>query len=159
MSRSRKHHRDRNQAQHISMFNITEKQEMHREAIARGTVKISRETMELIRQNKIPKGDVLTSAKIAGIMAAKKTAELIPLWYPQSITHVDVRLNFLLETSEIEIISVVHTKAATGVEMEALTAVAIAGLTIYDMLKQVDSEMILENIRLIKKTGGKSAEF
>jgi cyclic pyranopterin monophosphate synthase len=159
MSRSKKYHRDHNQPRNISMVNITEKQETHREAIARGTVKISRETLELIKQNRIPKGDVFTSAKLAGIIAAKKTAELIPLCHPLPITHIDLKLNFLYESSEIEIISIIRTRAATGVEMEALTAVAIAGLTIYDMCNQIDPEMILENIRLIKKTGDKSSEL
>ena len=159
MSRSKKHFRDHDPSRRISMVDITEKQETLREAIARGTIKMAPETLELIRHNKIQKGDVLTSAKLAGIMAAKKTAELIPLCHPIQITYVDMKLNFLPDSSEIEIISVIRTRSSTGVEMEALAAVAIAGLTIYDMCKQVDREMILDNVRLVKKTGGKSGDY
>lgn len=143
----------------IRMVDVTDKKPSVREALAGGVVFMSSETFELIRNQKIKKGNVLETARIAGIMAAKKTSELIPMCHPLNITHVQV--DFLPDdvSNGIEIEATVRTIDQTGVEMEALTAVSVAALTIYDMCKSYDKEMTLSNIRLLKKTGGKSGTF
>ena len=141
------------------MVDVTAKKPSVREALAGGVVFMGSETFELIRKQKIKKGNVLETARIAGIMAAKKTSELIPMCHPLNITHVQV--DFLPDAANtaIEIKAAVRTIDQTGVEMEALTAVSVAALTIYDMCKSYDKEMTLSNIRLLKKTGGKSGTF
>jgi len=138
------------------MVDITEKPDTHREAVAKGTVSMQPATFDLIKKGKMAKGDVLAAAKLAGIMAAKQTPNLIPLCHPILIG--DVRIEFSLneETSTVEITTTVESTGKTGVEMEALTATAVAALTIYDMCKAVDRGMKIENIRLNKKSGGKS---
>lgn len=138
------------------MVDVTGKPDTHREAVAKGTVKMQPATFELIKKGKMAKGDVLSVAQLAGIMAAKKTPDLIPLCHPLLIG--DVRIEFSLneEASTVEITTAVESTGKTGVEMEALTATAVAALTIYDMCKAVDRGMKIENIRLIKKSGGKS---
>ena len=131
------------------MVDVSQKGIIRREAIARGEILLNPGTIRLIKDKSIPKGDVFTAAKIAGIMAAKKVGELIPLCHPLSIDWLD--LDFKLEKDRVRIISRVKIEARTGVEMEALTAVAVAGLTIYDMCKAVDKKMVISNIRLVRK--------
>ena len=117
------------------------------------------ETLELILEGKVEKGDVFSVARVAGIMAAKKTAELIPMCHPLNITSVEIELSPEKNPARVEIEAVVRISGKTGVEMEAMTAVSVAGLTIYDMCKAVDREMLVGEIRLIKKSGGKSGTF
>lgn len=136
------------------MVNVGEKQETLRVAIARGHVTATPETLQLIAKQRIKKGDVLEIARLAGIMAAKHTGALIPLCHPLALTSVRVALAIVDEHIEIE--AEVQTVGRTGVEMEALTAVSVAGLTVYDMCKSVDRRMRISEIRLVKKTGGKS---
>jgi cyclic pyranopterin phosphate synthase len=143
------------------MVDVGGKPDTCRVAVARGQVRMKPETLALIRQNALSKGDALAVARIAGIMAAKKTAELIPLCHPLALTHVGVEFD-LGETAGdgvIEITATVETTGKTGVEMEALTAVSVTALTIYDMGKAVDRAMRLTNIRLIEKHGGKSGDI
>ena len=139
------------------MVDVGAKAVTERRAGARGLLRVSPETMALVRDGGTPKGDVLAAARLAGIMAAKKTSELIPLTHPLPITHATVELT--LEREGIAIEATVATTAQTGVEMEALTAVSIAGLTLYDMLKSVERGARLTDVRLIEKTGGKSGTF
>ncbi|AQS06588.1 cyclic pyranopterin monophosphate synthase MoaC [Clostridium beijerinckii] len=139
------------------MVNVSEKDETKRVAIARGLIKMKKETVDLIKDGLIKKGDVLSVAQIGGIMGVKKTSDLIPMCHNIFITGSDI--NFNIGEKEIEIEATVSTVGKTGVEMEALTAVTTAALTIYDMCKAVDRDMVIENIRLIKKTGGKSGEY
>ena len=145
---------------HARMVDVGGKPDTHRVAVARGQVRMQRETLALIRRNALDKGDALATARIAGITAAKKTADLIPLCHPLLLTHIGVE--FELEETEtdgvVEITATVETTGKTGVEMEALTAVAVAALTIYDMGKAVDRAMRLTDIRLVEKHGGKSGD-
>jgi len=141
------------------MVDVTSKQLTGRAAVARGSVYMKKETFRLIKAGKVSKGDVLGTAKVAGIMAAKKTSEIIPLCHPLNITSVDIDFKFDEKKIGIEIESKVRTIGQTGVEMEALTAVAAAALTIYDMCKAVDKEMVISDIMLIEKSGGKSGKF
>ena len=138
------------------MVDITEKQDTQRQAMARGLVRMQPATLELIKQGQMPKGDVLSVAQLAGIMAAKRTPDLIPLCHPILIG--DVRIEFKIDDKEstVEITATVESTGKTGVEMEAVTATAVAALTIYDMGKAVDRGMRIESIRLVKKSGGKS---
>lgn len=139
------------------MIDVGEKKITKREAVARGEILLSRETIELIRQGKIPKGDVLECARIAAVLAVKRTPELIPMCHPLRITHS--KIDFDLRRNEIEIEAKVVAVDRTGVEMEALTAVTVAALTIYDMCKAVDKTMEISYVRLIKKSGGRSGDF
>ena len=141
------------------MVDVSEKEVTSRIAIARGTVHMRPETLALILEDKIEKGDVFSVARVAGIMAAKKTSELIPMCHPLNITSVEIDLTAQQEPARVEIEASVRVSGKTGVEMEAMTAVAVAGLTIYDMCKAVDREMSLGEIRLVKKSGGKSGTF
>jgi cyclic pyranopterin phosphate synthase len=141
----------------IAMVDTTGKEASSRRAVASGRVLMSPETVEAVRNHTTPKGDPIETARIAGIMAAKRTADLIPLCHPLPLTHVDVRAE--LQDTGVYLEAIVATNAQTGVEMEALTAVSVAALTIYDMCKAVDKSMILTEIRLEKKTGGKSGTF
>jgi len=141
------------------MVDVTSKDPTVREATACGDVFMNKETAALIVQGGLPKGDVLSTARIAGIMAAKKTPELIPLCHPLELTNVDVRLSVDTEHGTVHIEATVRTLGRTGVEMEALTAVTVAALTIYDMCKSADREMVLSDIKLISKKGGKSGPF
>ena len=138
------------------MVNVADKAVTKRTAIAGGQVRMSMTTLEAILAGNAPKGDVLGIAKIAGIMAAKQTANLIPLCHPLPLSQVLVELTPDLELPGFQIRSTVTIKAETGVEMEALTAVSIAALTLYDMAKALEKSMQIDNIRLISKTGGKS---
>lgn len=142
-----------------SMVDVTLKPETERIAVAAGEVFMHPETLRLIREGNLAKGDVLATARIAGIMAAKRTPELIPLCHPLPITKVAVDFRFHEELGKIEVQALVKTRAATGVEMEALTAVTVATLTIYDMAKAVEKTMTIGNIRLLYKSGGKSGTF
>ncbi len=139
------------------MVDVTHKDVTQREAIAQGEILMSRKIIEMIVGGKAPKGNVIETARIAGIMAAKRTWDLIPLCHPLEITGVDVR--FKVEEDRIKVESQVSVPGRTGVEMEALTAVSVALLTIYDMCKAVDKRMVISDIKLIKKSGGKSGSF
>lgn len=141
------------------MVNVSEKKETAREAVAEGHVAMLPDTLRLILDRKVSKGDVFGVARVAGIMAAKKTADLIPLCHPINLTSADIAFEPDEKKSCVHITATVRTTGKTGVEMEALTAVAAAGLTIYDMCKAVDRAMTVSHIRLRKKTGGKSGTF
>ncbi|MBI5641542.1 MAG: cyclic pyranopterin monophosphate synthase MoaC [Nitrospirae bacterium] len=141
------------------MVDVSDKPETKRVAIARGIVKMKKETLRLIQENGFKKGDVLGVARVAGIMAAKKTPGLIPLCHPLNISSVDVDFSLNNRESTITIESKVSITGRTGVEMEALTAVSVAALTIYDMCKSADKEMTISDIFLIEKSGGKSGLF
>lgn len=143
----------------VHMVDITEKEVTGRVATARGMVAMKPATLQLINRGELKKGDVLAVAKLAGIMAAKQTPQLIPLCHPLPITVADVELKPDEKSSTVEITATVKTTAQTGVEMEALTAVAVAALTIYDMCKSVDRGMRIENIRLVRKSGGRSGDI
>jgi len=138
------------------MVDITGKPDTVREAVARGTVTMKPSTIERLKTGSMTKGDVLTVAQLAGVMAAKQTPALIPLCHPLLIGDIKVDLSLDEENSAVEINATVKSNGKTGVEMEALTATAIAALTVYDMCKAVDRGMRIGNIRLIKKSGGKS---
>jgi len=143
----------------VQMVNVGDKPDTERIAVARGQVQMHPETLRLISEGGIPKGDVLAVAQVAGIMAAKRTADLIPLCHPLLLTKIDVAFRIDEETSSIEITATVRNRGKTGVEMEALTAVSVAALTIYDMAKAVEKTMTIDNIRLVFKSGGKSGEW
>ncbi|MCF6463488.1 cyclic pyranopterin monophosphate synthase MoaC [Clostridium sp. Cult1] len=139
------------------MVEVGNKEDTKRVAKAYGRIKMKRETIQLIKDGLIKKGDVLSVAQIGGIMGSKRTSELIPMCHNIFITGSNIRFNILEDAIEIE--SEVKTIGKTGVEMEALTAVSIAALTIYDMCKAVDKGMIIEDIKLLRKSGGKSGEY
>lgn len=141
------------------MVDVSNKNETERVAIATGTVKASSETIELIKLGQIGKGDVLGVARVAGIMAMKNTSNLIPMCHPMMITGSSIEFEIDSEKNEIIITATTKVVHKTGVEMEALTGVSIAALTIYDMCKAVDKRMVIGNIHLVKKLGGKSGEF
>ncbi len=141
----------------IRMVDVGEKPTTVREAVARGSIAMSKEALAQVRSGAVKKGDPLQTARLAGIMAAKQTAVLIPLCHPLNLSGIDVELIPTARGYDIE--ARVRTNAPTGVEMEALTAVAIAALTVYDMVKAVDKRMTIGPIRLMKKTGGKSGTF
>ena len=138
------------------MVDVTEKPDTHRQAVARGLVRMQPATLKLIKKGQMAKGDVLSVAQLAGTMAAKQTPNLIPLCHPILIG--DIRIEFDIDDKEstVAITANVESTGKTGVEMEAMTATAVAALTIYDMCKAVDRGMKIENIRLIRKSGGKS---
>jgi cyclic pyranopterin phosphate synthase len=144
---------------HVQMVDVGAKPDTERVAVARGEVLMRRETLRLIAEGGLPKGDVLTTAQLAGIMAAKQTPDLIPLCHPLLLTKVDVAFEIDEEGSQIEITATVRTRGKTGVEMEALTAVSVAALTVYDMAKAVEKGMRIHNIRLVRKSGGKSGDI
>ena len=131
------------------MVDVSRKAVSAREAVARGRIRISKEALRMIRAGTMKKGDPLQTARLAGIMAAKRTSDLIPLCHPLPLTHADVTLTAVPEGYDIE--ARVRTTARTGVEMEALTAVSVAALTIYDMVKAVDKAMVIDRIRLVEK--------
>ena len=141
------------------MVDVSAKKVTEREATARGEVTMHAETLALIAAGALPKGDVLGVAKLAGVMAAKRVAELIPLCHPLPLSHIDVSLAPDTRGRRVRIESTVRVAARTGVEMEALTAVAVAGLTLYDMCKAVDRDMTIGAIRLVRKTGGRSGTY
>lgn len=141
------------------MVDVGAKDDTERLAVARGEVVMKPETLELIRAGQIKKGDVLTIAQIAGIQAAKRTSELIPLCHPIPLTKIDVDLSLDDFLPGVQITAAAKTIGKTGVEMEALTAVSVAALTIYDMAKAAEKTMKIQNIRLVEKHGGKSGDI
>ncbi|MCP4149082.1 MAG: cyclic pyranopterin monophosphate synthase MoaC [bacterium] len=143
----------------VRMVDVTEKEPTVRVAVAGGTVSMKPETFRMIRDQKVKKGNVLETARIAGIMAAKKTSELIPMCHPLSLTHVQIDFKPEETNSRIRIEASVRTIDQTGVEMEALTAVSVAALTVYDMCKSYDREMTVSSIQLLEKSGGKSGSY
>ena len=143
----------------ISMVNVGGKKPTPRTAIAECVIQMKPETLVLLRGGKIKKGDAFAAAKIAGIMAAKKTSELIPLCHPLALDYIDVRFEDGSSGNTLVIYAEARTTAKTGVEMEALTAVTVSALTIYDMAKSYDREMVIQSAKLLKKTGGKSDYF
>jgi len=140
------------------MVDVGAKAETERLAIARGEVQMKPETLALIQAGAIKKGDVLTVAQIAGIMAAKKTSELIPMCHPLALSHIQIDLRLDPDLPGVEITAAVRTMGKTGVEMEALTAVSVAALTVYDMAKAAEKTMRIQNIRLVEKHGGRSGD-
>lgn len=151
---------------HARMVDVSAKDVTAREAVARGRVVMRPETLALIVEGRVPKGDVLAVARVAGIMAAKRTHELIPLCHPLALTAIEVRLEpappiaaLAGQDAAVEIEATVRTTGRTGVEMEALTAVSVAALTVYDMCKAVERGMHIEDIRLTAKSGGKSGDY
>lgn len=142
-----------------TMVDVGSKPDTERLAVARGQVAMQADTLRLIREGALQKGDVLTVARVAGIMAAKRTAEIIPLCHPLPLTHVDVQLALDDDPPRVLIEARVRTVGKTGVEMEALTAVTAAALTVYDMAKAVDRGMRIEAIRLVEKHGGQSGDI
>jgi len=141
------------------MVDVGAKAETHRVAVATGSIYMLPDTLELILKGTHKKGDVLGIARVAGIMAAKRTSDLIPLCHPLMLSHVEVELRTDAEQSKVECIVTVETRGQTGVEMEALTAVQVTLLTIYDMCKAVDRGMRMEQIQLLEKKGGKSGHW
>jgi cyclic pyranopterin monophosphate synthase len=141
------------------MVDVGHKPESERAAMARGAVVMQPATLDLIIEGNVKKGDVLTIAQLAGVMAAKRTGDLIPLCHPLNPTHIEVRCTPKPAESRIEVEAVVRVRGRTGVEMEALTAVAVAALTIYDMAKAVDRSMRLTDIHLVAKEGGQSGPY
>jgi cyclic pyranopterin monophosphate synthase len=143
----------------VKMVDVTEKPSTKREAIAIGSVHMKPATLKLILDKKMPKGDVLCVARIAGISAAKKTGDLIPMCHPLNITAINININPNSSKNKIDIEAEAKVTGRTGVEMEALTAVSVASLTIYDMCKAVDKEMVISDIMLVEKRGGRSGIF
>jgi len=141
------------------MVDVSDKDVTLREAVASGVISMNPETFRMIMQKEIVKGDVLGIAKIAGIMAAKKTSDLIPMCHPLAITHIEVRFTPREEKSSIAVEASVKTWHRTGAEMEALSAVTTAALTIYDMCKAVDRGMVISEVHVLKKSGGKSGTY
>lgn len=141
------------------MVNISDKSDTNRTAVAAGRVLVSPETLRMIRSGGLKKGDVLGTAQIGGIMGAKNTPHIIPMCHPIMLSGVDIDFQLNDEDCAVEITATATCTGATGVEMEALTAVSVAALTVYDMCKAVQKDMVIDNIRLLKKTGGKSGDF
>jgi cyclic pyranopterin phosphate synthase len=144
-------------AGHARMVDVTDKPATHRRAVAESFVRLSRETIALITQRRLPKGDAIATARLAGIMAAKRTPELIPLCHPLLLTHVDVQAEIL--KTGVRFVSTVLCTGETGVEMEALTASSVAALALYDMVKAVERGAFIHRVRLLEKEGGKSGTF
>ena len=140
------------------MVDVSDKPDTDRVAVARGEVLMKQETLDLIRAGAVKKGDVLATAQLAGLMAAKRTSELIPLCHPLSLTQIDVDLALDEALPGIQITATVRSTGKTGVEMEALTAVSVAALTVYDMAKSAEKTMRIHNIRLVEKHGGRSGD-
>ena len=148
-----------NQRGEAHMVDVGDKNVTQRRAVAQGSIQMQAETLQRIIQGEHKKGDVLGVARVAGVMAAKKTADLIPLCHPLQLTHVDIQLNVDEKEQSVHCVVEVKTAGQTGVEMEALTAVQITLLTIYDMCKAMDRGMLMSNIGLVKKSGGKSGDW
>ncbi|WP_312700542.1 cyclic pyranopterin monophosphate synthase MoaC [Sedimentibacter sp.] len=148
-----------NEQGRAKMVDVSEKQKTVREAAAKGSVYMKKETLEKIKEGTIKKGDVLSVAQVAGIMAAKKTSDIIPMCHPIMLSGCDISFNLDFEENKVEITSTVKCTGQTGVEMEALTAVTAAGLTIYDMCKAIDKEMVISEVMLLKKSGGRTGLF
>lgn len=144
---------------HAKMVDVSAKNDTVRTAIAAGRVRVNAETFELIKTGGMKKGDVLGTAQIAGIMGAKKTPDIIPMCHPIMLSGVDIEFTMNEELCSVDILVTAKCTGATGVEMEALTAVSVACLTVYDMCKAVQKDMQITDIRLLRKTGGKSGDF
>lgn len=144
---------------HARMVDISEKDETRREAVARGTVTMQPVTLRMIQKGRVPKGDVLAAARLAGVMAAKRVPDLIPLCHSLLLSSAEVEFTPVEKAGRLDIESRVKVTGRTGAEMEALAAVAMAALTVYDMCKAVDKEMVIGSIRLVAKTGGKSGVY
>jgi len=157
MPRKRLSHTDR--SGRARMVDVSAKKDTKREAVARGTITMRPATLALIQSGGVAKGDVIAVARLAGVMAAKRTHELIPLCHPLPLTHIDVKISPDKKAGALQIEATVRTTAKTGVEMEALTAVAVAALTVYDMCKAVDRGMRVEAVRLARKRGGKGGKI
>lgn len=143
----------------VHMIDVTPKRETERQAVAEGKVQMKPATLELIRKGRLEKGDVLAVAKTAGIMAAKETHRLIPLCHPLQLTHIEVEFQLPDNGSSVEITASTKGLGKTGFEMEALVAVSVSALTIYDMCKAVDRSMTIGEVRLVRKSGGKSGLY
>ncbi len=143
----------------VYMVDVSSKQDTERTAVAHAKVKMKKETLQAVLKEDIPKGNVVTTAKIAGILAAKRTSDLIPMCHNINLTHIDLQFSFNQEEGFVKIISTVKCIGKTGAEMEALTAAAVAALTIYDMCKAIDKTIEITDIYLLEKTGGKSGEW
>lgn len=141
------------------MVDVGGKPETERVAVARGVVRVSSETLATAREGNLKKGDLIGVAELAGVMAAKRTADLIPLCHPLSLTHINVELEFAEDPPRIEVKAEVQTLGRTGVEMEALTAVSVASLTVYDMIKGLERGARITDIRLVEKRGGSSGDL
>ena len=141
------------------MVYVGKKQDTDREAVASGKIFLSKETFERLEKGDLKKGDVLSTAQIAGIMGAKKTSEIIPMCHNIFITGVEMEFNLNEEENSVEITGRATTTGKTGIEMESLTSVSVAALTIYDMCKAVDKKMVISDIKLLKKSGGKSGTY
>jgi cyclic pyranopterin phosphate synthase len=148
-----------NEEGRAKMVDVSEKSDTVRVAIAVGSISMKKETLERIKEGTISKGDVLAVAQVGGIMGAKSTSQIIPMCHAIMISGCDISFNIDMENTKIEITATTKTVGKTGIEMEALTAVSVAALTIYDMCKAIDREMIINNIMLVKKSGGKSGIF
>jgi len=148
-----------NEEGRAKMVDVSEKVDTAREAVAIGYVSMKKETLEKIKEGTISKGDVLAVAQVGGIMGAKNTPQIIPMCHPIMISGCDINFKMDFENNRVEIIATTKTVGKTGIEMEAITAVSTAALTIYDMCKAIDREMIINNIMLVKKSGGKSGIF
>ncbi|MGH9321352.1 MAG: cyclic pyranopterin monophosphate synthase MoaC [Vicinamibacteria bacterium] len=139
------------------MVDVSAKAATDREAVARGSIRVSKAAMKLVREGRTKKGNVVETARLAGILAAKRTSDLVPLCHPLALDHIDVAISESEQGFDIE--ARVRSRGPTGVEMEALTAVSVAALTVYDMVKAADKAMVIENIRLIEKRGGRSGQY
>lgn len=148
-----------NEEGRAKMVDVSEKVDTSREAVAVGSIFMKRETLERIKEGSIKKGDVLSVAQVGGIMGSKSTPHIIPMCHPIMISGCDISFKLDFEKCKVDIKAITKTVGKTGVEMEALTAVSVAALTIYDMCKAIDKEMIIGDIMLIKKSGGKSGVF
>jgi len=147
-----------NEQNRAKMVDVSDKDVTKREAVAYSRIVMEKETLARIREGRVAKGDVLAVAQVAGVMAAKKTWEIIPMCHPLPLTGIDIRFSFADEQT-LEIEAAVKTTGKTGVEMEALTAASVAALTVYDMCKAMDKAMVIESTGLLRKTGGKSGDF
>src|SRR5713101_8673257 len=143
----------------ISMVDVGQKRTTRREAVAVATVRMSRDTLKKLIEQALPKGDVLTTAKVAGVLAAKATPSLIPLTHPVPLNSIDITFDIDRAAGTIEIHSIVRCNWKTGVEMEAMTACAVAALTIYDMCKSAEKGIVIESLKLMRKSGGKSGTW
>ena len=141
------------------MVDVSDKCDTTREAVAVGSVSMKNETLQRIKEGSISKGDVLAVAQVGGIMGAKSTSQIIPMCHPIMISGCDISFEIDFDNNKVNIRATTKTVGKTGIEMEALTAVSVAALTIYDMCKAIDREMVINNIMLVKKTGGKSGIF
>ena len=146
-------------AQNTHMIDVSSKKETRRLATAKARININKDTLSLVKSNNIPKGDVLSIAQAAGILAAKKTPDLIPLCHPLLLSSISVDFSIPARNSYIDITATVKGKGQTGFEMEALTAAVVAALSIYDMCKMFDPGMTITGLRLVKKSGGKSGDY